>query len=1026
MKIRLKFALMAIVFTHVRSYAQPEWQKKYDGPGLIQKMFADPPMFYAPHAFWFWDDTIRDERFTAAMAAEMIKQRLNPGYAHPRSSQDRGNPNYASLPYSQYLEKPWFNSFGNALQTAKKNGMTLGYCDEYDWPSGQAAGRVLAQHPELEARYLDWKREEVQGGSVVNYDSVDFAVAGKLSEGQIDASTLKLIGEGSRISWTAPEGTWAVYTYRKKFHAGFDGGKVNYLDPKLMEVFIPIVHEQYAKRFGNDMGRSIPGVFVDNEGDYGWQMAWSEYLAQRYMAMKKRDIRVWLPLLTEKDGEGLFMKARCDWFEVVSDVYISCYLEPLVTWLKKRNMYYISNLWEESLLFQTKAMGDFMRATRMATMPGTDCLLMSSQNVHDFKEVQSVAEFEDRPFMSEIMGVAGWQQTPENMKMTINSITSYGVNHVVPHGIYVNRNLLTTPYPADWFTENPYWPYMHYWTDFSRRAAFVTRQSKLVADVLLINPLESVWALAEKYFSEENTANWDPRSVETERVYSAAMQEMNQHNIDFLVADKYYLNNGRVSKVDNIPAITINDHRFSALVLPPACVISHSAADKLLEFANKGGVVIILGEIPGGSPETGMKDAVIVEQMKTLLQLPNVINLSADPDKLHTMTTLLGQKLNPQIKLENAGRLYTAHRKIGSTELYWLANNTDTVRNFQAWFRDGQGGAEIWNCETGKVQPVGSERDGGYNKVDLTLQPYEGYYLAFDPNSKPIQQLAEPVDAVREMALGSGWKLTYVGQDTVYKTTAKAFFSEDKTIDEAKMKPGFDDNDWKYNTFMLSGKPGATNARYLEEAKKMAKAPDNYIYWRANIPIGAKMMVLPPNMTGTDVWIDGERIRLAGSSLSLKTGARMIAFAGFAGSEQLPASPLRFVVGSARNKDLRSWYDNGLEEYTGYIDYETVVKADHDGEHIALDLGKVKYMAEVFVNGRSVGARLWPPFTFDIPNGLKKGQNNIRIRIGNIMVNKLRVSDNIGTLRSWGWVFPAFDQYDAGLLGPVKIEVKKR
>ncbi len=46
------------------------------------------------------------------------------------------------------------------------------------------------------------------------------------------------------------------------------------------------------------MGKTIPGVFVDNEGDYGWRMAWSEYLAQRYKERKTSDIRLWLPLLT--------------------------------------------------------------------------------------------------------------------------------------------------------------------------------------------------------------------------------------------------------------------------------------------------------------------------------------------------------------------------------------------------------------------------------------------------------------------------------------------------------------------------------------------------------------------------------------------------------------------------------------------------------------------------------------------------------------------------------------------------------
>src|SRR3982074_1760199 len=98
MKIECNYILAAvlIIFANTDIYAQPEWQKKYPDPKVIHGMFADPPMFYAPHAFWFWDDTIRDEHFTASMAEEMAKQRLNPGYAHPRGSQDRLNPGFPS------------------------------------------------------------------------------------------------------------------------------------------------------------------------------------------------------------------------------------------------------------------------------------------------------------------------------------------------------------------------------------------------------------------------------------------------------------------------------------------------------------------------------------------------------------------------------------------------------------------------------------------------------------------------------------------------------------------------------------------------------------------------------------------------------------------------------------------------------------------------------------------------------------------------------------------------------------------
>lgn len=67
-----------------------------------------------------------------------------------------------------------------------------------------------------------------------------------------------------------------------------------------MEVFIPIVHEQYDMHFKNDMGKGMRAVFIDNEGDFGWKMAWSDHLAERYQEKKKRDIRSWLPLLNRK------------------------------------------------------------------------------------------------------------------------------------------------------------------------------------------------------------------------------------------------------------------------------------------------------------------------------------------------------------------------------------------------------------------------------------------------------------------------------------------------------------------------------------------------------------------------------------------------------------------------------------------------------------------------------------------------------------------------------------------------------
>ena len=70
--------------------------------------------------------------------------------------------------------------------------MTFSYCDDYNWPSGQAAGKVLAQCPELKALYLSPKRYHVNGNIEVKYDSVDFAVAAKLVNNEmIDAAHIR-------------------------------------------------------------------------------------------------------------------------------------------------------------------------------------------------------------------------------------------------------------------------------------------------------------------------------------------------------------------------------------------------------------------------------------------------------------------------------------------------------------------------------------------------------------------------------------------------------------------------------------------------------------------------------------------------------------------------------------------------------------------------------------------------------------------------------------------------------------------
>ena len=149
--------------------------------------------------------------------------------------------------------------------------------------------------------------------------------------------------------------------------------------------------------------------------------------------------------------------------------------------------------------------------------------------------------------------------------------------------------------------------------------------------------------------------------------------------------------------------------------------------------------------------------------------------------------------------MENAGRLYTAHRKLGYKDLYWLANNTNDKKEFTAKFRDGKGHVELWNCETGQIRTVYSRENGEYTDVPLVLNPFEGYWVVFDSerkNKTHSDRIDDTESTVR--FLDALWTIRYPETNTVCKTTAKVLYSNDAEIDSKKLQIGYNDSNWQY------------------------------------------------------------------------------------------------------------------------------------------------------------------------------------------------------------------------------------
>ena len=219
-------------------------------------------------------------------------------------------------------------------------------------------------------------------------------------------------------------------------------------------------------------------------------------------------------------------------------------------------MYTTAHTWEENIPLQLSAVGDHMKVLRALTMPGQDCLGRKALQVHDFKEIVSVAEFHNTRASTELLGAGAFGMAgngaghakpwstfnPVFLKQAINSVTAWGVSHIIPHGVFTTRKLTGNPWPPDWYAENPMFPYMHLWTDFARRASYINSMGCAVPDVLLYNPLESAWIstdatmLDDKIWDILEGRNDGSRVHQLDKVYATAINGMNDPKMIELMA----------------------------------------------------------------------------------------------------------------------------------------------------------------------------------------------------------------------------------------------------------------------------------------------------------------------------------------------------------------------------------------------------------------------------------------------------------------------------------------------------------
>lgn len=223
----------------------------------------------------------------------------------------------------EYLSDEWFEAVGEFLCIAKQLNMNVWLYDEFNWPSGDAGGRVT-QFEKFRLKSIIVKGEN----------------AGKVS-------------------------------YHSEHNSSLFGEKFfpDLLSHEAVNYFIETTHEEYYKRFGDYFGNVIKGFFTD-EPSIGYCCTPSSI---PYYYGIEDDYKKYFNRSFAEDLNDEY-EFFCEYsYDIIGKRFNECYFEKITDWCEKHNVSLTGHLMCDDIPSEATAYnGNFLNNLSSFSIPGID------------------------------------------------------------------------------------------------------------------------------------------------------------------------------------------------------------------------------------------------------------------------------------------------------------------------------------------------------------------------------------------------------------------------------------------------------------------------------------------------------------------------------------------------------------------------------------------------------------------------------------------------------------------------------
>ena len=967
------------------------------------------PAEFRPVSFWFMNHYLQPEEMR-----RQIREMANKGYGgfmfHGRDGLR-----------SRYLEQEWEDALRVAMDEAKKQGLDAWLYDENHYPSGIAGGKILEQLPGRSMRSLAVSAEErVSPGATVRLEleqAPRYAFAVPTSTPTAEPIELLSRITGERLEWQNPFSSDAVVLVLVE-HA-YQPGPGNlyesypdYLDPEVAGGFIQQTHGWYRERFGRDLGAHFRGIFTDNAcanfGHIRRSIPWSHEFDRRFLAAAGTRIEPLLPWLFLTGPAA--RESRLRFWRFLGDEFIRTFIGAIRTVCDDAHIFSTGHYClEDGMGEHIRQIGDYFAVMKNQSLNAVDQLgpALKGGSLFDYppgkagtesvtaciRNTASAALFYDSPrVMCESFGLAsGWRLDLGEIRRIVGFLSALGADLFVPHGLYYsiagNRKWECTPDHL----HNPLWDYSRAWTDWAGRISFLTAGWESVAEVAVLHPTTTLQAHIELGAPKTNPDATDlgPVADRVEATFRDLVNELLHSQVVHEILPEDVLQQAVVT--ESVLCVPTRKGKSTCtlrcVILPAVRVIELRTLDILRQFAQSGGKVLCLGDLPDAAydPATGTLTGLDASALPFEVLEFSDATATAPPELWQRLGARLRAVVPQPLEIRNSRRQIISRVWEKWGRRFYLLHNCSTKaqRNLSMTIRDSQ---SLSCLDLEQAIPTATAVAGVDGRFRLDLEAAETLVFVEDSATSALPYLEAPEVCVslpeQAISIGGPWSFTTKKPNILPLRNGRMQYAECKERHEFPFRAG-----------ELPAPVWLLVDHEMTRSELICQRYSNRLKVWVNDQLAGPFQpgaILDHWIFETDV---AALLRSGVNRIVIETGGIFLENDHrlwnpyLAGDFTLSSGRAQPVLAS--QLDLGDWTRMGFPYFAGEGIYRKTLRLPDWGnpQTCVLDLGKLANTAAVFINGQPLGVRVNPPWRFTLPELAGGTEVQLEVRVINTPEN---------------------------------------